>query len=278
MQFRLIVHHNFNLLATLVERVAHGGILRSDVLLKRNILAALFFHILRTLDQRLDVESGAGDGQQTDRREHREATAHVVGNHEGLVAFLVGAGTRSTALRIRHRHDHLASLVLATLFLALLLQQAERQRGFGRRARFRDVNHAKTLGFQVFREFKKVVLADVVAGEEDDGGSPLQPPPIGGGFQPRKRVSEGFDDGASTEIRTSDACHNHDFAFFAKRVGHRLHLVQKCLGNFRRQMQPTQKIITRTRAVFHRQLCRLHFRFESLHCAFAEEARRFRQV
>ena len=71
MQFRLIVHHDFNLLAGLVvESVAHGSILCGDILSKRNILSARFLHALGTLYECLDIVTGARDRQQSYRSEY----------------------------------------------------------------------------------------------------------------------------------------------------------------------------------------------------------------
>ena len=134
MQLGLVVHHDFDLLATLVERIAHSGILCCGILFHSDILATGLFHLLRTLYQRADVKAGASNGQQADGREHREATTHIVGNDETLIALFVRTTAGSTTLGIRHGHNHLLGLLLTALGLALLLQQAERQGGLSRRA------------------------------------------------------------------------------------------------------------------------------------------------
>lgn len=75
-----------------------------------------------------------GDGQQTYWSEHREASAHVVGNDETLVAFLVGTCAGCTTLGIRHGHDDLLGKFLTALVLTLLLQQTEGQGSLGGRS------------------------------------------------------------------------------------------------------------------------------------------------
>ena len=270
-QLRLVVHHDFNLLTCLVETVAHGGILGSGVLIEGHVAAADLLHILSTLDKLLHVETGAGDGQQTHRREHRETTAHVVGNDERLVALLVGAGAGSTTLGVGDGHDDLACLVLAHLGLALLLQQAEGQGCLGGGSTLRDVDDAETLALQVFCEFKQIVLADVVSGEEDGGILAVL-------HQPAERVAQCLDDGACTQIGAADASHDHHFALPAQRVGHGLHLVEERGRDASGQMQPTKEVVTRARAVLKRHLCLFHLRLESLHCALLEEARSLRNV
>ena len=134
MKFGLIVDHDFNLLARLIQCVAHGGILCGDVLLERHIQGAGFFHVLGTGHQLADVESGTGDGQQTHGCEHGETTAHVVGDDETLVSLFVGTGAGGSALGVGHSHNHFLRLFLAALSLALLFQQTECEGGLGGRA------------------------------------------------------------------------------------------------------------------------------------------------
>ena len=265
MQFWLIVDHDLNLLAALIETIAHGSILGCQVLSKGHILSTGFLHILSTLDQSLDVEASTGNGQQAYRCEHREASAHIVGNNETLIAFLVSTGTGSTALGIGHSHNHLLSLLLAALSLALLLQQAEGQGRLGGGTRLRDINHAKLLAFQVFCHLKQVVLANVVACEKNRGVLAVLD-------EPAERVAQGFYHGTGTQIGTADAGNDHHLAILAERVGASLNLIKESRGNRRWQMKPSKEIVTRACAVLKGYLCCLHLRFESSHCAFCQEA------
>ena len=66
-EFRLEVHEDFNLLSGTIEGVAHGGILRGHIV----FVGALCFHVGCTLDEGVDVETGAGDGEQPHGGEHR---------------------------------------------------------------------------------------------------------------------------------------------------------------------------------------------------------------
>ena len=157
-------------------------------------------------------------------------------------------------------------LFLAHLGLALLLQQAEGQGSLSSSATLRDVDDAEALAFQIFSEFEQIVLANVVASEEDDWVFPVL-------NQPAKRVAERFDDGACAEIATADASHNDHFALFAQCVSHSLYLVEEFGRDAAGQMQPSEEIITWARAVLQCLLCLFNLRLESLHCAFSEEAR-----
>ena len=69
-KLRLIVHHNLNLLALLVESIAHCGVLSSEVVGKRHVDSSELLHVLGTFHQLADVKSRTGDGQKTNRSEH----------------------------------------------------------------------------------------------------------------------------------------------------------------------------------------------------------------
>ena len=77
-ELRLIVHEDFDLLASAVEGIANSSVLCCDVV----VGAAFLFHISGTLHERVDVETSASDGEQTYGSEDREATTHVVGDDE----------------------------------------------------------------------------------------------------------------------------------------------------------------------------------------------------
>ena len=232
MQLGLVVHHDLNLLVALVEGVAHGGILCGGVLVEGDVLAAGLLHVLSAGHQRLDVETGAGDGQQAHGSQHREAATDVVGDDERLVALLVGARAGSATLGIGHGHNDVLGCLLAHLGLALLLQQAEGEGGLSRSTRLRDVDDAKLLILQVLGHLREVVLADVVAGKEDDGVLLVLDKPCEG-------IAEGFDDGAGAEVAAADAGHHHHLALLAQGIGHGLYFVNEFGRDARRQVQPS---------------------------------------
>ena len=213
----------------------------------------------------LHIESGTCNRQQTHRREHREASAHVVGNDERLVAFLVGAGAGSATLGIGDGYDDILCLFLAHLCLALLLQQTEGQGCLRGGTTLRDVDDAELLTLQILGELKEIVFADVVAGKEDDRILLVL-------YQPAERVAQGLDDSAGTKIGATDASHDHHFAFCTQGVGYGLHLVEECRCDAAGQMQPSKEIVTRARAIFQCLLCLFYLWLESLHCTFREEA------
>ncbi len=127
-QLGVEVHQQLNLAASAIQGVARGGI-------GENVVAAVFLHLDSALDQGLDVVAGHGDRQQAHGREHREAAAHVVGYHIGLVALLGGQAAQRAPAGIGHSHDAGGCLGLAHLLLKHVLEQAEGYRGLGGGAR-----------------------------------------------------------------------------------------------------------------------------------------------
>ncbi len=206
-QLRLEVGDDLNLLAKLgVEGLTGHGVLLSDVVGEGDTVGGSGLHILRALDDGLDVEAGHGDGQQTYRREHREAATHVVGDDESLIAFLLSGLACGALHGVGDGDDDLLGGLLATLSLALLLKQTEGEGGLGCRTALRDIDDAEALVFQIFSELGEIVLADAVAGEDHVGGL------SGVVDEPLQRVAEGLDDGACTEIGAADTSHDDGIA------------------------------------------------------------------
>ena len=131
-----------------------------------------------------DIKSCHGDREQTHRRENREASTHVVGDDERLVALLVGSRTGRTLVGVGDGDDHVLGRLLAPLGLTLLLQQAESEGRLRGRAALGDIDHAKALTLQIGGQFVEVVLANVVAGKEDDRVAVVAD-------QPRETIAQG---------------------------------------------------------------------------------------
>ena len=264
-QLRLEVAYDLDLLASLcVECLTCGSIDGSRVLVESHVLAASLLHVDSTSNELLYIEASHGDRQQTYWSQYREATTHVVGDDEALVALLVSASACSTLLGVGNGHDDILGLVLATLVLALLLQEAESQGSLGSGTRLRDVDDTKFLVLQVCSQLVEVVLTDVVSCEED--GRVLLVC-----YEPCERVSEAFDDGACTEVATTDTCYHNHLALFTQGVGHSLNLVEELRSDRRWQMQPSQEVVTFTSAVLKSFLSGLYLRLVSLYCTFCEE-------
>ena len=118
------IHQNFNLLASLIECVA-GLSVGEHVF----VVAILNFH--STSHESLHIVASHSDWEQAHRSEHREATAHIVGDNIGLVALLGGETAKCALLGIGDSHDALRSHFLALLLLQHVFQQTESDSRFG---------------------------------------------------------------------------------------------------------------------------------------------------
>ena len=167
--------------------------------------------------------------------------------------------------------DHVLGSLLAPLGLTLLLQQAEGEGRLRGRAALGDIDHAKALTLQIGGQFVEVVLANVVAGKEDDRVAVVAD-------QPRETIAQGLDDGACAEVRTSDTGHDDIVALAAERVGHGLHLVEKLRCDARRQMQPSEEVIAWAGALLQSGLSRCYLRCVSLQGPRIEEGERLGDV
>ena len=243
----LIVGQDFDLLASVVEGIAEGSIACGEVFGERHFGSRGLLHVGSTLDEGFDVETSAGDGQQADGREYGEATAHVVGDDETLVAFLVGRDAGSTLLGIGHSNDNLAGHLEAALVLALLLEEAEGEGGFRGSARLGDVDDTEAAALEVFAEFGQIVFADIVARKQHNGILAL----VG---EPFKLVAEGLDDGARTEITAADTRHDDGVAVGAQHLSGGLEVGEVFGCNGRGQVHPAQEIVAGTSAVFKRTI------------------------
>ena len=228
----LVVDHDLNLLAGSIETVADSGILGCHILFEGNILSTALLHLGSTGNELLDVETGTGYGKQTDGSEHREASTHVVGDDKRLVTLLVGTRAGSTALSVCDSHDDLLGHLLAHLCLTLLFQQAEGQGGLSGSARLGDVDDTELLVLQILRHLAQVVLTDIVACKQDDGVLLALD-------EPCKRIAQGLNDCAGTQIGAADACYYHYFALLAQSLGCCLHLVEELGSDAAGQMQPS---------------------------------------
>ena len=265
MKLWLEVAYNLNLLASLsVESLTCSCIDGSRVLLESYVLAASFLHFSCTGNELLYIETSYCDRQQTYWSQDREATTHVVWDDEALVTLLVSASAGSTLLGVGNGYDNILSLVLATLILALLLQKTESKSCLSCGTRLRDVDDTKLLVLQVRSQLEEVVLTDIVTCEEDSRVLLVV-------YEPSKRVTEAFDNGASTEVATTDTCNNNNLTLLTQCVGNSLDLIEELRSDRRWQMQPSQEIVTFTSAVLKSFLSGLYLRLVSLYCTLSEE-------
>ena len=264
-KLRLEVADDLNLLASLsIESLTCSCIDSSRVLLESYVLAASLLHLYSTSYELLNIETSYCDRQQTYWSKNRETATYIVRDDEALVTLLVSASTCSTLLSVGYSNDNILSLFLAALILALLLQKTESESSLSCGTRLRDIDDTKLLVLQERSQLEEVVLTDIVTCEEDSWVLLIVD-------EPCERVAETFDNGACTEVATTDTCHNNDLTLFAQCVGNSLNLIEELRSDRRWQMQPSQEIVTFTSAVLKSFLSGLYLRLVSLYCTLCEE-------
>ena len=264
-KFRLEVANDLNLLASLcIERLTSSSIDSSRVLIESNVLTTSLFHVSSTSNELFYVETSNSDRQQTYWSKNRETTTYIVRDDETLITLFVCASTGSTLLGIGNGYDHILSLFLATLILALLLQKTESESCLSCGTRLRDIDNTELLVLQERSQLVEVILTDVVTCEKDSWILLII-------YEPSERIAETFDNGASTKVATTDTCNNNNLTLFTQCVGNCLNLIQELRSDRRWQMQPSQEIVTFTSAVLKSFLSGLYLRLVSLYCTFCEE-------
>ena len=136
-QRRLVVHQNLDVLALAIEDVAQRGVLVGGVGVQRALLAA-FARVRRALHHRGNVDACRRNRQKTHRRQHGEASADVIRHDEGLVALNIRQILQRTARLVGRGVNAALRALCAILFFQHLLEHAESNRGFGRRAGLGD--------------------------------------------------------------------------------------------------------------------------------------------
>ena len=190
---------------------------------------------------------------QTDRRQHRKATADVVRHDEGLVALIVRKLLERAALLVRGRKDALLRALAAVFFLAKLLEDTKRNGRFGRRTRFGDNIDAEIPVSDDLHEIVQIAGGNIVAGKVDLGRTLRADLIVHLTFHK-------FDRRARAQIRAADTDHDK-YVRRSADLFRRLLDVRKFLPVvIFRQIQPAEKIIARTLAAFERILRDLYER------------------
>ncbi len=235
-QFRLVRAQNLDLLAAVVDLVAHDGITGGGVLGYGAVGSAHTLHVARTLHQSADVDTRHGQRQQSYGGKHRVTAAHVVGNDERRVALVVGQRLQRAARRVGYGHDALGGLLFAVAALQLGLQKAECDRRLGRGARLRDHDDSYRALGRSGKQLVGIVLRYVLAGEENRRVVMVA-------FERLERVGHGFQHGLGSQIRAADAYTDYRIGLAAQLGGHGLDIRELFLADRRGERNPAQKIV-----------------------------------
>ena len=207
--------------------------------------------------------SGGRQRQQAHGSQHREASAHVVGNDERRVALVVGERLQRAARLVGDGHDAFGGFLLAVTLFDLGFDQAEGDGRFGRGSRLGDDDRGDRVLLHGFEQFVGVILRDVLACEHHDGFRPLL-------VQELERIAHGFEHGLGAQIRAADADADDHFGLFAELRGLLLDGFDPVGRDRRGQVHPAEEVAAGTLARFEQGVGRLRL---GLHCGRNRNAR-----
>ena len=235
LELRFVGTQNLDLLARFVQCITHRGIDRRGVLREGDLLARGTLHLLGAAYQRLDVDTGGGQRQQSHRREHREPAAHIVGNDEGGVALVVGQRLQGTARTVGNGHDTLGGPGLAVTPFDLRLDDAEGHGRFGRRPRLGDDDRRDRMVLDGIEQFVGILFREILTGEDDHR--------LLARTQRGERIAHRLRNGFGTQIGTADTDADNHVGTLAQLLGFGPDARQLLRRDRRGKGHPSQEIV-----------------------------------
>ena len=236
-QLGVEIGQDLDLLALAIERLAGGGVAQGGVTVEGHVGADGALHLDGATDEGADVDAGHGDGQQPDGREDGVSSADVVRDDVGLVSLAVSQRAEGAPGTVGHGHDALLSGRGADVLLEQAAEDAESDGRLGRGAGFGDIDDTEVASTEQVAKLAEVILADLVAGVEDDGVRA-----VGAGTERVEAVREGFDHGACAEVAATDADH-YDSLAGAQPLGRLLDVGQLGVGDGTGQVEPAEEVV-----------------------------------
>ncbi len=234
-ELRLEVDEDLGALAVAVEYVACGSVYACGVLLEGYGACGSDLHILCALEELLDVETCDGDWEEAYGSEDGETAAYIVWYDKSLVTLLSSERAESALGLVGDGHDAFLGLGFADLLLELLFEETEGYGWLCGGAALRDDDDTEVLALEEFKEVGGVVLADILACVEDDGGLAV-------GLEVVEAVGEAFDYGTCSEVAAADAYHYNEVAVVAEDFGGGLNLVEEGVGCLAWEVMPTDEV------------------------------------
>ena len=191
MELGVEVGQYLGLFACAVERVAGGGV--EQRLVVERCCGCGGLHLGGSVKECADVVAGHCDREQTYGGEHREASAHVVGDDKCLVALFGGELAQGAALGVSDGYGQFGGFLLAGLLLELLFEQTEGYCRLCGGARLGDHHYAESLAVEELQQLMHVVLSDVLSGKHHFRSAVVAA--VG-----CKRVAQGLDDCLGAEV------------------------------------------------------------------------------
>ena len=191
----LIGRQQLDLLPGAVQLIPGAGILPGGigVHVRQGTFA---HHIRRTGHQRVDIDAGHSNGQQTHGREHTVPSADVVRHHELLVALIVGQALQGPLAGVGGGIDAPGGLLRAVLLLQQLTEKAEGHGGLRGGAGLGDNVHGEVHAVHQLHHLGQRVGAEAVADKVDVGRILL--------FQVVIGRAQAFDDAPGTQVGAAD--------------------------------------------------------------------------
>ena len=239
----------FHNLALAVQDVAGHRITISIVILAAN--AVSFAGISSTFHQGINVDTGTGDGQQTNGSQNRVTAANIIRNNKSRPALCISQLLQGAFGTVSGGINALVRLFRANGIFQQLAQNAERQSGFGGGTGFRNNIDGETLTLGHLNDVVQVSGRNCVTAEINLqavlGIVVIQ-------------TLDCFDNSACAQVRAADTGDQQHIGIFTDLFGCFLDTGELFLVIINRQVQPAQKIIASTGTGFQLLVGKLDLR------------------
>ena len=250
LQAGLVGGENFDFVTFAVERIAHCGILSSDVLLERYALATSLLHILGTTHQLFDVDTCGSKRKKTYGSEYRETTTNIVGDDIGVVTLGSREGFQCTTSSIGNACDAHLGLLFTIASLNLGFDKTESDCGLGGGTALADNNGSNRVLFGSLQQLGSVGFAEVVACKYDIGVLALLVEEV-------ERAAHCIEYGFGSKIRATNADNDDNLCLLGKASCGCFNGGNLLSGDARRKIYPTEEVVTCALAGVKKSVCAL---------------------
>ena len=234
-EVRLKAGQGLHTLALAVQDVAGHGVTVSVVV--DAALAELLQAVSSALHQLVNINAGAGDGQQANSGQDRVAAADVIGNDEGGPALLSSQLLEGAFGTVGRGVDALVGFLNTNGILQQLAQDAESQRGLGSRTGLGDDIDGETLALGELDDVVQGGGRDRVAAEVDLRAV---------GSLVVVQALDGLHYSTGTQIRTADTSDEQHIGIRTDLLCGLFDAGELFLVISNRQVKPTQEVIAET--------------------------------
>ncbi len=265
----LVVRQNLNHFALSQQDIAQRRVFHSIVLLERSFQRHLPA-FRRAFHQFVDIRAGHRNGKQTYRRQYGKTSAHIVGHHKALVAFLIRQILKGSSCLVGSGVNSLRRTFLAVFLLCHFFEYAERDCRFRSRAGLGDHVDGEILVPDHVDQVLNISRTDGITYKINFGC-----------FSDRlvhhivEAVAQKLDRRARAQIGTADTDYHKHFGIALNFLRRFLDPRKLLLVIVHRQIDPSKEIIARTRLAHKYLFCvkrqllhGLHFVLPNKGCCF----------